>query len=79
MGEHAAHFRPCFYGGVFELTGDVVECDDEQAEAVVAGEGRGLYGEIADGCVIVLPNFRPAERGFKSRISRQCEPDSSLG
>ncbi|WP_290378263.1 DUF262 domain-containing protein, partial [uncultured Duncaniella sp.] len=25
---------------------------------------------------IVLPNFRPAERGFKSRISRQCEPDS---
>ena len=28
---------------------------------------------------IVLPNFRPAERGFKSRISRQCEPDSSLG
>ena len=28
---------------------------------------------------IVLPNFRPAERGFKSKISRQCEPDSSLG
>lgn len=28
---------------------------------------------------IVLPNFRPAERGFKTKISRQCEPDSSLG
>lgn len=28
---------------------------------------------------IVLPFFRPAECGFKSRISRQCEPDSSLG
>ena len=28
---------------------------------------------------IVLPNFRPAERGFKTTISRQCEPDSSLG
>lgn len=29
--------------------------------------------------LIVLPFFRPAECGFKSRISRQCEPDSSLG
>lgn len=29
--------------------------------------------------IIVLPNFRPAERGFKTKISRQCEPDSSLG
>ena len=27
----------------------------------------------------ILPIIRPAERGFKSRISRQCEPDSSLG
>ena len=31
------------------------------------------------GITMVLPKFRPTERIYKSRISSQCEPDSSLG
>ena len=38
-----------------------------------------LYQTLIQNNSIVLPNFRPAERGFKTKISRQCEPDSSLG
>ena len=41
------------------------------------GKDGSFYKPIKE--FIVLPNFRPAERGFKSKISRQCEPDSSLG
>ena len=42
-------------------------------------KGSTMLSIIDNVTGIVLPNFRPAERGFKSRISRQCEPDSSLG
>ena len=38
-----------------------------------------MVAERGEILAIVLPNFRPAERGFKTKISRQCEPDSSLG
>ena len=56
-----------------------------------ASKGNGLHdlmeimlesmmvAERGEFLAIVLPNFRPAERGFKTKISRQCEPDSSLG
>ena len=63
----------------FELFLQITKIVTKSTQEGTEISASALFFYVAGVKIIVLPNFRPAERGFKTKISRQCEPDSSVG